>query len=26
LPIEIHGNVEIEKTGTISNSFFMKEK
>jgi len=26
LPVEIHGNVEIEKTGTISNSFFMKEK
>lgn len=26
LPVVIHGNVEIEKTGTISNSFFIKEK
>lgn len=26
LPVEIHGKVKIEKTGTISNSFFMKEK
>ena len=26
LHVELHGKVTIEKTGTISNSFFMKEK